>query len=96
MLSSPLSRPASRHPRSESAAQGISRRPAFAQNQYDLPESGFCVTKDDDTHMAGSRRTEALHSWGTLKMGYLIAQLWPFLLLALLVGIAVGWFSVEP
>jgi uncharacterized membrane-anchored protein YhcB (DUF1043 family) len=29
-------------------------------------------------------------------MGYLIAQLWPFLLLALLVGIAVGWFSVEP
>lgn len=28
-------------------------------------------------------------------MGYLIAQLWPFLLLALLVGIAVGWYSVE-
>lgn len=28
-------------------------------------------------------------------MGYLIVQLWPFLLLALLVGIAVGWYSVE-
>jgi hypothetical protein len=28
-------------------------------------------------------------------MAYLIAQLWPFLLLALLVGIAVGWYSVE-
>ena len=28
-------------------------------------------------------------------MGYLIAQLLPFLLLALLVGIAVGWYSVE-
>jgi hypothetical protein len=28
-------------------------------------------------------------------MGYLIAELWPFLLLALLAGIAVGWYSVE-
>lgn len=28
-------------------------------------------------------------------MGYLIAQLWPFMLLALLVGITVGWYSVE-
>ncbi len=28
-------------------------------------------------------------------MAYLIAQLWPFLLLALVVGIAVGWYSVE-
>jgi len=28
-------------------------------------------------------------------MGYLIAELWPFMLLALLVGIAVGWYSVE-
>jgi hypothetical protein len=28
-------------------------------------------------------------------MGYLIAQLWPFLLLAVFVGIAVGWYSVE-
>ncbi len=28
-------------------------------------------------------------------MGYLIVQLWPFLVLALLVGIAVGWYSVE-
>jgi hypothetical protein len=32
---------------------------------------------------------------GRHEMGYLIAQLWPFLLLALLVGIAVGWYSVE-
>jgi hypothetical protein len=28
-------------------------------------------------------------------MAYLIAQLWPFMLLALMVGIAVGWYSVE-
>jgi hypothetical protein len=28
-------------------------------------------------------------------MAYLIAQLWPFLLLALVVGVAVGWYSVE-
>jgi uncharacterized membrane-anchored protein YhcB (DUF1043 family) len=28
-------------------------------------------------------------------MAYLIAELWPFLLLALVVGIAVGWYSIE-
>jgi len=31
----------------------------------------------------------------TNSMAYLIAELWPFMLLALLVGIAVGWYSVE-
>jgi hypothetical protein len=28
-------------------------------------------------------------------MAYLVAQLWPFLLLAFVVGIAVGWYSIE-
>jgi hypothetical protein len=29
-------------------------------------------------------------------MGYLVAQLWPFLIAALLIGVVTGWLSVSP
>ncbi len=29
-------------------------------------------------------------------MGYLVAELWPFLLIALLIGVVTGWLSVSP
>ena len=28
-------------------------------------------------------------------MGYLIAELWPFLIVALLIGVVTGWLSVS-